>query len=397
MSHAPVASQDPDDLLLASCNLNGHYPWLDPAQQVPYGHVLYAASIQGRAPAAVASRMAELGYADVEHPETPWPDSIGAEDASLVKREGHDAHRQQWLGAGEPVSLYDLLQAAQHAGRAPADVARRLTALGFRIGGGGSLPETPGPRDVMLICADRKGYGTYFGWGDEVSAGHVLEVAEYLACSPHAAAVRLTALGLRLPYTPEPGDERLLTLHVTYRPHYMGRWSGSPFGHVLTVARETGRSAADVVARLAVLRGGKPGGAVPGPLDDDDLVALSKGLDGRGPWLEGSHVASLPMRHVLRASLVTGRSPASVAERLTELGHPLHEKAELPETADEADIRLLETVDRSYRDGVHLEHVLRSAGLTGRSPADVAARLTALGYDLPDEVEYPDVRGSLAV
>ncbi|MCX5412522.1 hypothetical protein [Streptomyces sp. NBC_00059] len=396
MSHAPVESQDPDDLQLVSSNLNGHYPWLDPARPVLYGHVLYAASLQGRAPAAVASRLAELGYADVEH-ETPWPDSIGPEDASLVKREGPDSYRQRWLGAGEPVSLHDLLHAAQHAGRAPADVARRLTALGFRIGGSRSLPETPGPRDVMLIRAERKGSGRFFGWGDEVSAQHVLEVAEYLACSPYDAAVRLTALGLRLPYTPEPGDERLLTLHVTYRPHYMGRWSGSPLGHVLTVARETGRSAADVVARLAVLRGGKPGGAVPGPPDDDDLVALSKGLDGRGPWLEESRVAGLPMRHVLRASLVTGRSPASVAERLTELGYPLHEKAQLPETADEADIRLLETVDRSYRDGVHLEHVLRSAGLTGRSPADVAARLTALGYELPDEVEYPDVRGSLAV
>ncbi|MGW0779674.1 wHTH domain-containing protein [Streptomyces sp. NPDC002913] len=72
MSHAPVESQDPDDLQLVSSNLNGHYPWLDPARPVLYGHVLYAASLQGRAPAAVASRLAELGYADVEHPETPW-------------------------------------------------------------------------------------------------------------------------------------------------------------------------------------------------------------------------------------------------------------------------------------------------------------------------------------
>ncbi|MEK8143380.1 hypothetical protein NKH18_18505 [Streptomyces sp. M10(2022)] len=38
--------------------------------------------------------------------------------------------------------------------------------------------------------------------------------------------------------------------------------------------------------------------------------------------------------------------------------------------------------------------VLRSASLTGRRPADVASRLTALGYRLPDDVEYPEVRGS---
>lgn len=107
-------------------------------------------------------------------------------------------------------------------------------------------------------------------------------------------------------------------------------------------------------------------------------------------------VVGLRVEHILRASLVTGRTPAAITARLAELGHTLHENAKLPETADEADIRLLETVDRSYLDGVHLEHVLRSAGLTGRSPADVAARLTALGHTLPDEVEYPETRGVLA-
>ncbi|WP_443073640.1 wHTH domain-containing protein [Streptomyces sp. NBC_01429] len=68
----------------------------------------------------------------------------------------------------------------------------------------------------------------------------------------------------------------------------------------------------------------------------------------------------------------------------------------MPEAADEADVRLLAAVEptRSLLDNVHLEHVLRAASLTGRSPADVASRLTALGYRLPDEVEYPEVRGA---
>ncbi|MFF2726571.1 hypothetical protein ACFVS9_01505 [Streptomyces sp. NPDC058008] len=392
MSHAPVGSQDPDDLMLASVNLNGHFPWLDPAQQVPYGHVLYAAALQERAPADVASRMAALGYADVQQPESAWPDAVGTQDAALVRREGPDAFRQRWLGAGEPVSLHDVLRAALHSGHAPAEVVRRITALGFRSGGG-ALPETRSPRDVMLICADRKGSGTYFGWGDEVSAGHVLEVSEHLACSPHAAAVRLAALGLRLPYTPEPGDERLLTFDVTHRPHHPGRWSSAPLGHVLAVARETGRRVTDVVARLKVLGVGVPDVAVPDAPDDDDLVLLSERLDGRAPWLARDGAVGLPVRHILRAALVTGRSPAAVTARLTELGHRPHDKARLPETADEADVRLLETLGRSYRDNVHLEHVLRGASLTGRSPADVAARLTALGHTLPDEVEYPETQG----
>lgn len=102
-------------------------------------------------------------------------------------------------------------------------------------------------------------------------------------------------------------------------------------------------------------------------------------------------VVGLQVRHILRASLVTGRSPAQAAERLAALGHWLHENANLPAVATESDIRLLESLTRSYLDDVHLEHVLRSATLTGRSPKDVATRLTELGYRLPDEVTYPEV------
>nr|WSZ97665.1 hypothetical protein OH820_20180 [Streptomyces sp. NBC_00857] len=126
----------------------------------------------------------------------------------------------------------------------------------------------------------------------------------------------------------------------------------------------------------------------------DDLCVLSERLDGRQPWLEGSHVG-VQLRHILRASLVTGRSPAEVTERLAALGHPPHENAKVPEVADAEDIRLLEALDRSFMDNVHLEHVLRCASRTGRSPPDVASRLTALGYRLPDEVDYSEVCGAL--
>ncbi|MFC9944445.1 wHTH domain-containing protein [Streptomyces pratensis] len=395
MSYTPDF-QDPDDLLLVSRYLNGRGPWLKPARQVPYAHVLYAAAVRGHTPAAVVARLASLGYTDVQHSGVPWPDSIGMEDASLVKREGPDRYTRQWVDVGEPVSLREVLQAAEHAGRAPADVARRLTALGYRLGGSGPLPATSNPRDVMLIRTDPGGDGSWLDWGDEVPAAHVLEAAQYLACSPHAAAERLAALGLRLPYTPEPDDERILRFGETYRAHYPGRYESAPLGHVLAVARETGRRPADIVARLKVLGAGEPGGSVPESPDEDDFVILSENLDGRAPWLRRNTVVGLRMEHILRASLATGRGPASIAARLTELGHWLHENAKLPESADEADIRLLETVDRSYRDEVYLEHVLRSASLTGRSPADVASRLTELGHELPEEVEYPDVRGALA-
>lgn len=387
--HAPE-SQDPDDLLIASDNLNGRFPWQDPAKQVPYGRVLIIAAELKWSPAAVVTRLKALGYADIQRTEGPLPDAVEPEDAGLLK-----SVERKWgllpLDVDKTVPLRQVVESAALTDRAPADVARRLTAYGYQVGTGARpLPETANPRDVLLIRTDRR--GEWLDWGDKVAAGHVLEIAQELSCSPHVAAERLIALGLRLPYTPEPGDERLLRYVDTPGGGWIGRWGSPPVAHILAVARETGRSHADIVARLRELGCQRPGGTVPDVSEPDDFVLLSENLDGRRPWLIKNDVVGLQLRHILRASLVTGRTPADVTARLATLGHWLHENANVPETADEADIHLLATLTRSYLDDVHLEYVLRSASLTGRSPSDVATRLTALGYRLPDEVEYPEMR-----
>ncbi|MFI6083341.1 hypothetical protein ACIBBB_20565 [Streptomyces sp. NPDC051217] len=386
--HAPE-SQDPDDHLIASNYLNGRYPWRDPAEQVPYGRVLLIAAKLKWSPAAVVVRLGALGYADIQRSEGPLPDAVEPDDALLITsvdtRFGVTP-----VDIDKTVSLRQIIESAARAERSPADVARRMTAYGYQVGTGARpLPETANPRDVALISTSRR--GEWLGWGDEVSGHHALGVAQDLSCSPHFAAKRLVELGLRLPYTPEPGDERLLKYADVPGGGWIGRWGAAPVAHILAVARDTGRSPADIIARLSELGCQRPGGNATDTPEPDDLVLLSENLDGRLPWLMKNDVVGLQVRHILRAALVTGRTPAQVAERLATLGHWLHENANLPETADEADIRLLETVTRSYLDNVHLQDVLRSASLTGRSPADVAARLTELGYRLPDEVTYPDV------
>ncbi|MGW2327824.1 wHTH domain-containing protein [Streptomyces sp. NPDC001700] len=352
---------------------------LKPDRPVPFGHVLYAAATLERTPADIVSWLTALGYADIELPGTPLPATVDPGDAMLLKA---DTYNVSWLDTGKPVPLRDLLAVAGRQGRSPADAARRLTAFGYTVPAGHPLPESPDTRDIMLVRTASGGSGEWLDWGAEATAHHVLQVAVTLRCNPHAVATRLTALGIRLPYTPEPGDERILE-HL-----------GAPLGHILTVAQETGRRPADIVARLAEL-GVRHQGAVPDPWDADDLRVLSQELDGRQPWLERNTVVGVQLRHILRAALATGRTPADITARLAVLGHWLHENARVPAVAKEEDIRLLETVERSYLDGVHLEHVLHSASLTGRSPADVASRLTALGYRLPDEVDYPEVCAAL--
>ncbi|MFD5898712.1 hypothetical protein [Streptomyces sp. NPDC060366] len=388
--HAPE-SQDPDDLLIVSKNLNGRYPWQDPAEQVQYGRVLLVAAKLKWSPAAVVVRLGALGYADVQRSEGPLPDAVEPDDAPLI------TGVERRFGAvpvdvDKTVTLRQIVESAALTDRSPADVARRMTAYGYQVGTGAlPLPETADPRDVALILTDRRSSGSWLDWGDEVSPQHVLGVALELSCSPHVAAKRLIELGFRLPYTPEPGDERLLKYADTLGAGWLGRWTAPPVGHILDVVRDTGRSQADVLARLNELGCQRPDGNVPDAPEADDFVLLSANLDGHAPWLWKNNVVGLQVRHILRASLITGRSPAQVAERLAALGHWLHENANLSAVADESDIHLLETLTRSYLDDVHLEHVLRSATLTGRSPSDVATRLTELGYRLPDEVKYPEV------
>lgn len=378
-------SQDPDDLKAASRELGGRLPWLDPAEQVPYGHVLHAAAVLGHTPADVLARLTTLGYADIQRPEAPLPDTVEPGDLPLL-RDVTAQYRPTWLDVGKPVSLHQILETGGRTDRAPAEVARRLTALGYRLGGTGRpLPESPDRGDALLITSGHGPYRRWADWGDEVPAYRVIEAAGETRRSPYAAATRLLALGLRLPYTPEASDELLAGDGATG-----WHFRTPPVGHILRTARTTGRTPADVAARLTELGYSAP--ALPDTPEPDDFVILSEELDGREPWLVHNGVVGLAMRPILRGALATGRSPADIAARLATMGHWLHGNAILPEAADEADVRLLATVDRSYLDNVHLEHVLRSAGLTGRSPADVAARLTALGYQLPDDVAYPEVR-----
>ncbi|MFC3233576.1 hypothetical protein ACFOL3_10410, partial [Streptomyces nitrosporeus] len=386
--HFAPGPHDPDDLRLASRNLNGHYPWLDPAVPVPYGHLLAASAELGRSPETVAARLTDLGYENVQRCEGPLPAAVSPEDAALLKTV--TSYSSTWLDVTEPVSLRQTVASAVRENRGPAEIARRLTALGYRYRPDHPpLPETPGPRDVLLIRTGTRGDGEWLEQGDTAHPAHVLSTAAELRCSPYTAARRLLALGIRLPYVPDPSDDLLLGHTVdAHDGHHPSRTASAP-GHVLAVARETGRRPGEIAARLRELGCAAPEAELPDAPGPEDFVLLSRNLDGHAPWLPVNTVVGLRLEHVLRASLATGLSPAETVARLAGFGHWLHESARLPGKADERDVALLATTDRSYKDEFLPEHVLRSAGLTGRSPAEVAERLRALGHRVSDAVEYP--------
>jgi hypothetical protein len=162
-----------------------------------------------------------------------------------------------------------------------------------------------------------------------------------------------------------------------------------PVGHVYRVAKQIGYTPADIATRLTAYGYTLPTAPLPDP-HPGDLRILSRDLDEDPPWLNPGKPVNLA--HILRAAGTTGRTPTDIATRLTELGHTLP-TAPLPDPHP-GDLRILSRdLDEkppwlNPAEPVNLAHILNAAEHTGRTPADIANRLTAYSYALPTTVRF---------
>ncbi|RKN12191.1 caspase family protein [Streptomyces radicis] len=177
--------------------------------------------------------------------------------------------------------------------------------------------------------------------------------------------------------------------------------SGPFLPDVVKTAIHLGVSPRRVAARLAELGRPLPDGVTaPESAGPDDLVLMSRDLDGESPFLPRN--GRVPLGHVLSAARLLGRTPAETAARLAEVGHPVEEGTRLPETVRDEDLLLMgtgvregafeSTFDRWLALGVPvpLGHVLSAARLLDRTPAQVLTRLADLGHALEEGVTPPD-------
>jgi hypothetical protein len=161
--------------------------------------------------------------------------------------------------------------------------------------------------------------------------------------------------------------------------------------HVLSASARTGRSPQQLVARLVHLGMIVTDQVWPASVDDDDLIMLSRDIDGDGPWLEPGNPITI---HVLVAAARLGRSPIAVAERLRELGVIVAERR-WPPAADRKDLTLL-SQDLTggppwlTAEEINRGHVLAAAVRLGRSPDEVVARLVELDLPVPPG-DWPSV------
>ncbi|MBX6748874.1 MAG: hypothetical protein IRY85_04250 [Micromonosporaceae bacterium] len=405
----PLDAFDPTDLVLASRDLDGAFPWLDPSDPVPLLHVVRVAHRVGREVSEVAARLAVLGYRLPAGCEGLHRDE---HDLVVLSRDLDQA--SPWLDPAEPVSPVHLLRCAQRTGRPVTAIAERLSALGYPVGVDATQLSTVEitPDDLVLASRDLNGSPPWLDPTRPVSTLHLLRASERAGVPVTTVTTRLTELGYRLatpagsvlassPDAPpdvivdhlDPDDLVLTSVDLDGAHPWLDPAVPVPPVHLVRASRATGRDVHDITARLTVFGytvQTRFGEVAVDELTRDDLIIVSQDLDGADPWLKTDEPISLP--HLLQAARRLRRPVADIAGRLQQLGYTIQ--------VDSAAISVddIRPNDLTYAsndlDGtrpwlnhdrpVPMAHVLAGAIKTHQPVRDVVHRLTMMRYAAPD-------------
>ncbi len=401
----PVEMLEPNDLVITSRDLDASHPWLDPAEPVSLIHVVRAANRIAADASVVAARLAALGF-----PLAPGCESLHTEADDLVLLSRDLDSVAPWLDPAEMVAPVHLVRAAERTGRPVPLVAARLSSFGFTLGRlpDGDLELTPS--DLVIASRELSGNPTWLDPARPVSTMHLLRAAEVTSQPAGTVASRLNRLGYDVAADPDqllvdaldPDDAIMTSVDLDGMHPWLDVAQPVPALHVLRAARVTGRDIHDIAARLTVFGytiGNKLGDLTTEQLTREDLVIMSRDLDGSDPWLPLDERIFLP--HLLHASRRTHRPVREIAARLRQLGFPVDADVDRAETAVIQSVDLIVAsrdldaarpwLDPTQR--VSMAHLLAAAYKIHRPMAEIAGRLEALGYPVPDlDVRLPRPR-----
>ena len=407
LATVPVEELDPADLIMASRDLDGSYPWLDEKEPVALLHMVRAAHRLERDASAVAARLAALGY-----PLAPGCEALRTEADDLILASRDLDGASPWLERDEPVTPVHLLRCAERTKRTVADVAARLSTFGFTIG---TDPEKIATveltaDDLLVASRDLEGAPPWLDAARPVTTLHLLRAAEASNEPVTDVAARLTGLGYRLDRTPEeilvdhldPDDTTMASVDLDGAQPWLEIDKPVPVIHLLRAARVVGRDLHDLAARLTLFGytvSSDLGQLGVDQLTRDDLVITSQDLDGSDPWLDASEKILLP--HLLQAARRTRRPPHEIADRLRQLGYIVEvDLSGVP-------VKEIRSADLAYAsndlDGtrpwldpdvpVSLAHLLAAANKLRKPVGEITSRLELLGYRAPDlQVRLPRPR-----
>ncbi|MEJ2577591.1 MAG: hypothetical protein P8Z68_00665 [Kineosporiaceae bacterium] len=373
---------DQADLVLLSRDLDSRTPWVG-TRPVPRGHVFAAAVKLGTTPAAVAARLADLGVPVADGPD--WPPTVSATELVMLSRDGDG--RSPWLDSGSVIEPGRMMNAMGESGMAPAQVAARLAELGMAVAAD-TWPDTLDDADLVLLSQDRDRRGPWLPVGKRVPRGHEVASARECNRSPDWIRDRLIAYGLRPSRRGKKfgrTDRLLFSQDLDgKRPYYTRK--KIPFGHILAVAVEQKRSPQAVAERAAQL-GFRvvlaEGMSIPDRVTRDEVKMLSRDVDGEKPWL--SPRRPVPDTVVLRVAAKLRRSPADVAARLAALGYTVPGER-WPDAVSRSDLVLLSRdldAIAPWLDKVSAAHLIAASGAQKATVGEVLVRLQELGLSLP--------------
>ncbi|MFD4672655.1 hypothetical protein ACFWNN_23210 [Lentzea sp. NPDC058450] len=199
-----------DDLTLLSADLEGVGSWLHaghpalqrPGTTLPVGHVLAAAARIGVSPVGVVERLETLGLfcepADL-------PARVDGLDGRLLRRvedlalwQNEHSGEFAWLSCSEPADRRHLLICAGRTGLSPADVARRIDALGIPTADPQGLPRQVDREDLVLLSRDLDAQAPFTSLDDTFTCGKVLAVAIATRRTPAQVIGRCEQLGVHV-------------------------------------------------------------------------------------------------------------------------------------------------------------------------------------------------------
>jgi hypothetical protein len=402
---ADTVGTDPDDLLITSFDIDGRWPWLDPAQPIRLLHLLRAVHRTGRPAHELVTRLRQLGFTVDIALDTLPATGYGPKDLVITSRDIDAA--QPWIDPAEPVPLMHLVRCAHKLSLPVADVAARLALLGYEL-----TPGWPGlqtePDDLLLLARDLDGVHPWLDPDKPVAPIHLLRGAERTGRPVREVAARLRALGCRLNVDVaaldqvklEPDDVVMASRDLDGSLPWIESDRPVPLFHLLRAADVTGRELPEVIARLSAC--GYPVDVDPDTvlidrLEPDDLVFVSEDSDGTDPWLDPAR--AVPMIHIHRAAQRTRRTIHDVAARLAFLGYPVSSSLEEAEPDD----LLITSRDLDgtqpwidMDEPVPLPHLLQAARRVRRPVREVAARLERLGYTIDSDLALVSVEAVTA-
>ncbi|WP_231911195.1 MULTISPECIES: ATP-binding protein [Streptomyces] len=242
-------------------------------------------------------------------------------DQWLLMHDRQSGHSRRWRRG--PFDLSDIARAADALQRPSREVAARLAALGF--------PEAD-PRHwspgAELTTADSATFTSQYGEvltrHEPLTSADLMGRAARANDSVAATAERLRGFGFQLSDTTvtlcqaAEKDELLWLNREKPEDGCLDPGAEVPPGHIAQASLRLGLSVQDVCRRLAAhgLRADPAG--LPDRPTLQTVLLLSSNVDGEPPWLDRARTP--PPGHALHAAEELGLAPAEVLARLCALG-----------------------------------------------------------------------------